>query len=143
MDRTICVQTQHNLQENRWALALADRHASIAGVVIGSIYCSNCNRQLAEFTPHPKFIGVRHVTQMSPDDDFIVRPDVIRGLRVLEKLSVPFDLLLYVKHLRHVPMPVRHPLHIIEQDRPPRQTKHSRTSHKRLAAGLSSGGRLS
>jgi L-fuconolactonase len=102
--RTICVQTQHNLEENRWALDLARRHAFIAGVVGWVDLASlDCERQLAEFKDHPKFVGVRHVTQDEPDDDFIVRPDVIRGLRVLEKHGVPFDLLFYVKHLRHVP----------------------------------------
>jgi L-fuconolactonase len=104
VDRTVCVQTQHNLEENRWALRLATQHAFIAGVVGWVDLASpNCERQLAEFLDHPKFVGVRHVTQDEPDDDFIVQPDVIRGLRVLEKHVVPFDLLLYVKHLRHVP----------------------------------------
>ena len=104
VDRTICVQTQHDLAENRWALDLADRHAFIAGVVGWVDLASpDCERQLAEFTPHPKFVGIRHVTQDEPNDDFIVRPEVIRGLGVLEKLGVPFDLLFYVKHLRHVP----------------------------------------
>ena len=46
-------------------------------------------------------MGVRHITQDEVDDDFIVRPDVLRGLRVLEKYEVPFDLLFFVKHLRH------------------------------------------
>jgi L-fuconolactonase len=101
---TILVQTQHNLAENRWALRLAERHPFIAGVV-GWIDLANpdCQRQLAEFEHHPKFVGVRHLTQDEPDDDFLVRPEVIRGLRVLENHRVPFDLLLYVKHLRHVP----------------------------------------
>ena len=31
--RTIFVQTQHDLEENRWALGLAERHPFIAGVV--------------------------------------------------------------------------------------------------------------
>jgi L-fuconolactonase len=48
-------------------------------------------------------VGIRHVTQDEPDDDFIVRDDVVRGLKVLERHGVPFDLLLYVRHLRHVP----------------------------------------
>ena len=29
--------------------------------------------------------------------------DVLRGLKVLEKHAVPFDLLFYAKHLRHAP----------------------------------------
>jgi L-fuconolactonase len=104
VDRTVCVQTQHNLEENRWALQLADCFPFIAGVVGWVDLASpDCDRQLGEFVDHPKFVGVRHVTQDEPDDDFIIQPGVIRGLRVLEKRGVPFDLLFYVKHLRHVP----------------------------------------
>ncbi|HET6880977.1 MAG TPA: amidohydrolase family protein [Pirellulales bacterium] len=100
--RSIVVQTQHHLEENRWALRLADKNDSIAGVVGWVDLASpDCDGQLLEFRQHPKFVGVRHVTQDEPDDDFIVRPDVLRGLKVLEKHSVPFDLLFYVKHLRH------------------------------------------
>lgn len=104
VDRTVFVQTQHNIEENRWVLGLAERHEFIAGVVGWVDLASEaCERELLEFKDHPKFVGIRHVTQDEPDDDFIVREDVLRGLRVLEKHGVPFDLLFYVKHLHHVP----------------------------------------
>jgi len=60
-----------------------------------------CEEQLLEFKNHPKFVGVRHITQDEPDNDFIIRPEIIRGLKVLEKHHVPFDLLFYVQHLKH------------------------------------------
>ena len=102
IDRTIVVQTQHNTRENQWALALAERFPFIAGVVGWVDLASpDCERQLLEVKHHPRFVGVRHVTQDEPDDDFIVRDDVLRGLLVLEAHGVPFDLLFYVKHLRH------------------------------------------
>ncbi len=104
VDFSVCVQTQHDLAENRWALGLAERTPFIAGVVGWVDLASpDCERQLAEFKDHPKFVGVRHVTQDEPDDDFIIWPDVLRGLGVLQKHRVPFDLLFFVKHLRHVP----------------------------------------
>ena len=102
VDCTVFVQTQHNVAENRWALGLAEEHPFIAGVVGWVDLASpDCERQLLEFKDHPRFVGVRHITQDEPDDNFIVRDDVLRGLRVLEKHGVPFDLLFYVKHLRH------------------------------------------
>ncbi len=102
VDRTIFVQTQHNLGENRWALGLAEQHEFLIGVVGWVDLASDqCEEQLLEFWEHPKFVGVRHITQDEPDDDFIVRPEVIRGLKVLQKHQVPFDLLFYVKHLKH------------------------------------------
>jgi L-fuconolactonase len=102
VDRTIVVQTQHNVAETRWLLSMAEQNDFIAGVV-GWVDLADeqCEQQLLEFRDHPKFVGVRHVTQDEPDDDFIVRPDVIRGLKVLEKHGIPFDLLFFVKHLKH------------------------------------------
>ncbi len=102
VDQSIVVQTQHNLDENRWALGLAENNPLIAGVVGWvDLQSEKCETQLLELKEHSKFIGIRHVTQDEPDDDFIVRPNVLRGLRVLEKHGVPFDLLFYVKHLKH------------------------------------------
>ncbi len=102
VDKTIFVQTQHNVEENRWVLGLAEQHDWIAGVV-GWVDLSSpeCESQIEEFKEHPKFVGVRHVVQDEADDDFIVRDDVARGLRVLEKHDVPYDLLFFVKHLKH------------------------------------------
>lgn len=102
VQKTIFVQTQHNLDETRWALGLSDQYEFIAGVV-GWIDLADprCEEQVRELRAHPKFVGVRHITQDEPNDDFIVRPEILRGLQVLEKHRVPFDLLFYVKHLRH------------------------------------------
>ncbi len=102
VERTIFVQTQHNVAENRWVLDMARQHPWIAGVVGWVDLASpDCERQLEEFIGDEKFVGVRHVTQDEPDDDFIIRPDIIRGLKVLQKRGVPFDLLFYTKHLPH------------------------------------------
>lgn len=108
VERTVFVQTQHNVEENRWALGLAEQYPFIAGVVGWVDLASGvCEEQLLEFKDHPKFVGVRHITQDEPDEDFIVRPDVLRGLKVLEKHGVPFDLLFFAQHLRHAPMLAR------------------------------------
>jgi L-fuconolactonase len=60
-----------------------------------------CESQLEEFLSHPQFCGVRHIVQDEPDENFIVRPEVFRGLGVLERRRVPYDLLFYHQHLRH------------------------------------------
>jgi L-fuconolactonase len=102
VDKTVFVQTQHHVEENRWVLGLAEENDFIAGVVGWVDLASEaCEDQLAEFKDHPKFVGIRHVTQDEPDDDFIIRAEILRGLKVLEKHSVPFDLLFYTKHLHH------------------------------------------
>ena len=102
VDKTVFVQTQHNLEENRWVLGLAEEHDWICGVVGWvDLASEQCEEQLLELKEHPRFVGVRHITQGEPDVNFIVRPEIIRGLKVLEQHGVPFDLLFYVEHLQH------------------------------------------
>jgi L-fuconolactonase len=102
VQKTVFVQTQHDLEENRWALKLADQHDFLAGVVGWvDLASEQCEEQLSEFLGHPKFVGIRHITQAEPDDNFIIRPDIVRGLKVLQKHRVPFDLLFFTQHLRH------------------------------------------
>lgn len=102
IDKCVFVQTQHNVAENEWALELAEQNDWIAGVVGWvDLASDDCEAQLCHIKDHPKFVGVRHITQDEPNDDFIVLPEVIRGLKVLEKHGVPFDLLFFVKHLHH------------------------------------------
>ncbi len=102
VDKSVFVQTQHNVEENRWVLKLAEANDFIAGIVGWvDLTSPNCEQQLLEFKDHPKFVGIRHVIQDEPDDEFILRDDVGNGLAVLEKHGIPFDLLFYCKHLKH------------------------------------------
>ncbi len=102
VDQSIFVQTQHNVEENRWVLQFCEENEFLAGMVGWvDLASSDCESQLEEFRDNPHFVGIRHVTHDEPDDDFIVRDDVMNGLRVLEKYSMPFDLLFFVKHLKH------------------------------------------
>jgi L-fuconolactonase len=55
--------------------------------------------QLAEFAGHPKFVGVRHVVQDEPDDDFMVRPEFLRGVSALQRFDLAYDILIYPKQL--------------------------------------------
>lgn len=102
IQHSVFVQTQHNVDENRWVLGLAEQHDFIAGIVGWvDLASEECEAQLAEFQEHPKFVGIRHVIQDEPDEDHIVRPEFLRGLKVLQKHGVPYDLLFYTQHLRH------------------------------------------
>ena len=104
IDGSIFVQTQHNLLENDWVLSLCDQNSYLLGMVGWVDLASReCEDQLLKARQNPKFLGVRHVVQDEPDDNFLIRTDVLRGLSILEKHHVPFDVLIYVKHLKHVP----------------------------------------
>ena len=53
---------------------------------------------------HPRFVGVRHPVHDEPDDGWLRRDDVSQGLAELERRGIPFDLLLYPRHLPLVPV---------------------------------------
>ena len=102
IDKTVFVQTQHTTIENDWVLELANQYDWLAGVVGWVDLASDqCEAQIEKYNSQPKFVGVRHLTQGEADDDFIVSDDVLRGLALLEKHDVAFDLLFFVKHLKH------------------------------------------
>jgi L-fuconolactonase len=108
IDRTIFVQARHSLEETRWVLDLTAGHEFLAGVVGWVDLTSEaCGDQLAEHRGRPGFLGVRHIVHDEPDDDWVVREDVLRGLGVLERHDIPFDLLFRPQHLRHIPTLVR------------------------------------
>jgi L-fuconolactonase len=44
-------------------------------------------------------VGVRHVVHDEPDDQFMLRPEFLRGLEALEEFDLTYDLLLFPRHL--------------------------------------------
>jgi L-fuconolactonase len=107
IDRTILVQVLHSDDETEWLLRLAARHPSIAGVV-GWVDLQAppdaIEARLAVLREDPRLVGIRHLVHEELDDDWLIRPEVLRGLGVLERHDVPYDLLLRPGHLRHVPL---------------------------------------
>jgi L-fuconolactonase len=100
---TVLVQASNSLAESQWLLKLAQRNSFIAGVVGWVDLKSDAvEQQLCELIANPKFKGVRHLVESEPQDDWLVQPDVIRGLRVLAKHSVAYDMLVHTRHLTHV-----------------------------------------
>lgn len=99
-DGSIAVQATHTLEETRWLLELADQNEFIKGVVGWIDLCSpGLPTQLERLASHPKLVGVRHIVQDEPDDEFMLRADFRRGISRLEEYGLTYDLLLYPRHL--------------------------------------------
>src|SRR6266496_1092821 len=100
LDGSIAVQARQTLGESRWLLNLADHYPLIKGVVGWvDLRSDRVEEQLAELSKHRKFVGVRHVAQDEPDDNFLVRPDVLRGIGRLKQFKLTYDILIYPKQL--------------------------------------------
>ena len=103
VSKTVLVQASNSIEESRWLLSLAENHPFIAGVVGWvNLLAEDVGRQLDELTLHPKFKGVRHLIESEPADDWIVQPEVLRGLNKLSAYGVSYDLLMHTHHLKHV-----------------------------------------
>jgi L-fuconolactonase len=55
--------------------------------------------QLAEFSRHRRFVGVRHVVQDEPDGNFMLGEEFLRGIGQLEKHRLTYDLLIFPQQL--------------------------------------------
>ena len=96
----VAVQAQQTVAEARWLLTLADAHPIIKGVVGWvDLQSERVEEQLAELAQHPRFVGVRHVVQDEPEDDFMLRPAFQRGIGKLRQFNLAYDLLVFPKQL--------------------------------------------
>ena len=101
---TVLVQASNSVEESRWLLRLAEENPFIAGVVGWVDLMSNeVDLQLSELSSDPKFKGVRHLVESEPADDWLVQPEVLRGLRRLSDHDLTYDLLVHTRHLKYVP----------------------------------------
>ena len=99
-DACVAVQARQTLDETRWLLGLAAEHPSIAGVVGWvDLQADNVRDQLAALAGHQRLVGIRHIAQSEPDDRFLLRPQVVRGIRLLADFGLGFDILIYKRQL--------------------------------------------
>ena len=99
-DACVAVQARQTLDETRWLLGLAAEHPSIAGVVGWvDLQAENVRDQLAALAGHQRLVGIRHIAQSEPDDRFLLRPQVVRGIRLLADFGLGFDILIYRRQL--------------------------------------------
>ena len=97
---TVAVQARQSLEETEWLLHLSEKHPWIQGVVGWVDLRDEKSAVLLErYSQHPKFVGVRHVVQDEPDDNFLLREDFCRGISYLKQYNLTYDLLIFPRHL--------------------------------------------
>jgi len=100
LDGSIAVQARQTLDESRWLLALAQRHALIKGVVGWvDLRAEDLDQQLAGLSQNSKLVGVRHVVQDEPDMNFMLGAAFQRGIGRLKQYALTYDILIYPKQL--------------------------------------------
>ncbi|MEU4485550.1 amidohydrolase family protein [Streptomyces purpurascens] len=96
VDRTVLVQTVTVPEETPEFLALADEHDLIAGVVGWTdLTRPDVAEELARLRELPggrHLKGIRHQVQGEPDPEWLLRPDVRRGLAAVADAGLVYDL---------------------------------------------------
>jgi L-fuconolactonase len=103
-DGSVLVQANRVMRETHWLLELASANAFILGVVAWvDLTDPDLPHVLDGLQNNPKFKGVRHLVHDEPDPEWLLRPEVLRGLRELARRGIPYDLLLRPVHLPMIP----------------------------------------
>jgi L-fuconolactonase len=109
VSRTVVVQAHPSVAESRWLLDLSEGCDFVAGVVGWvDFFQPGFQTALDELQSRPKFKGIRHLIEAEPDERWMVRPEVLAGLRELERRGIPYDLLVLPRHLKYVPVVREH-----------------------------------
>jgi L-fuconolactonase len=111
IDKTVLVQSANSTEDTVSMLTQAECFDWIGGVIgWAPLYDhAEATRLLDRYARHPKWRGVRHLNHDEPDPDWLVRRDVLGGLKLLEERGMTFDVVaIFPKHIGHVPRLAEH-----------------------------------
>ena len=100
VDGVITVQARQTIEETDWILKHASNNDFIKGVV-GWFPLTDLHVEdyLEKYKDHPMLKGLRHVLQGEPDQEYMLRADFNRGIRLLNKYDLVYEILIFERHL--------------------------------------------
>ena len=99
IDGCVAVQADQSETETEFLLALAVENEFVKGVVGWvDLKKENVEKRLAHYAKNQLFKGVRHIAQ-GEEDDFLLRPDVQRGIGFLAQFGLTYDILVFARQL--------------------------------------------
>ncbi|MGB7394235.1 MAG: amidohydrolase family protein [Pricia sp.] len=109
VDGCVAVQADQTLVETEFLLDLAEKNDFIKGVVGWvDLRDKNLRQTLEEYSSRSKLKGWRHIVQDEPDPNFLLRPDFMSGISLLEKYDYTYDILVFPHQLGAVLEFVKH-----------------------------------
>ena len=96
----VTVEARQTVEETRWLLKLAQEHEFIKGVVGWlPLAADNIQAELERWCKHSKLKALRHVLHDEPDEAYMLSAEFNRGIQLLQKFNLVYDLLIFEKHL--------------------------------------------
>ena len=105
VDRTVVCEARQCVEETDALLKTAAESEAVAGVVGWLPIAADDFGDLLERYLAAKnagkggLVGLRHVVQDEPDDAFILRPDFMRGVRLMRGTGLVYDILVFQRQL--------------------------------------------
>ena len=100
IDGCVTVQASQSGEETMFLVSMARAYGFIRGVVGWvDLRAANLHGQLEAYVQVKEIRGFRHVVQAEPDD-FLMRPEVIAGIRQLAAFDFTYDILIYPQQLK-------------------------------------------
>jgi L-fucono-1,5-lactonase len=101
---SVAVQAAHDVTETRDLLAASAQPDALVCGVVGwvDLTAPDVSDRIAAHREAPggdALVGIRHQVHDEPDDEWLLRDDVKRGLRDVAAAGLTFDLLLFPQHL--------------------------------------------
>lgn len=110
IDATVLVQSEDDAADNELMVEIASRHLDIAGIVAWAPLDDSLALEstIEELRRTGRLVGVRVLIHNQPDPEWILRPEVLEGLAVLERENLTFDVVaVLARHLELVPVLAR------------------------------------
>jgi L-fuconolactonase len=97
---TVAVQARQTMEETEWLLSLTAENPLIRGVVgWAPLISERAEESIERLAANSHLKGLRHVLHDEPDDNYMLRPDFLRGVGLLERRNLVYDILIFERHL--------------------------------------------
>jgi L-fuconolactonase len=103
IDGCVVVQSDQSETENHFQIANVDKYDFVKGIVGWvNLSASNIQERLEYFSQFKKLKGFRHVLQGEPQRDFMLRPEFLNGISLLDQYNFTYDILVFPDQLKFV-----------------------------------------
>lgn len=119
VDGVVSVQARQSIEETNWLLDLAEQNADFIRGVVGwaPLIAPDIEGVLERLSQRTKMRSIRHVLHDEADDRYMLREDFNRGVSLLRRFNLAYDVLIFARHLpQTIEFVDRHPDQIFVVD---------------------------